>query len=211
MTKIHAWLPLAIAAVLASTAAMSQEDAAKSTPAPASAPRMIRETVTVHATVTNVDQESRFVTLKGDDGKEVTVEAGPEVHNLAQLKAGDTVTLKYQRALAMDILPAGSAKPDATMEGGAARAEPGQKPGGAAGQAITITATLTAIDLKNHTVTLKGPEGNERTIEVKDPARQARLSQLKVGDLVRITYVEAVAVEVKAKGAKSKSKSKASQ
>jgi hypothetical protein len=45
-------------------------------------------------------------------------------------------------------------------------------------------------------VTLKGPEGNERVIAVKDPARQAKLSRLKVGDLVRITYVEAIALQV---------------
>lgn len=206
MIKSPAWLPLAIAMAFTSTVALAQEDAAKSAPPPASAPRMIGETVVVHATVVNVDQSTRYVTLKGEDGEEFTVTAGKDVRNLAQLKAGDTVTIKYHRALAMEILPAGSAQPDATVEGGAGRAEPGQKPGAMAGQAITITAALTAIDLKNHTVTLKGPEGNERTIEVKDPARQARMAQLKVGDLVRITYVEAVAVEVKSQAAKSKKK-----
>ncbi len=212
MFKSYAWLPMAIAVALASTVAVAQEDAAKGAATTSTtAPRAVGETIVVHATVINVDQSTRFVTLKGKDGKEVTVEAGDDVRNLDQLKAGDTVTLKYHRALALDILPAGSVKPDAVVEGGASRAEPGQKPGGVVGQSVTITATLTAIDLQKHTVTLKGPEGNEKTIEVKDPVRQANMAKLKVGDMVRITYIEAVAVEVKGDAAKSKSKGSTSK
>jgi hypothetical protein len=33
-------------------------------------------------------------------------------------------------------------------------------------------------------------------IEVKDPKRQAQMSKLKVGQMVRITYVEALAISV---------------
>jgi hypothetical protein len=64
------------------------------------------------------------------------------------------------------------------------------------GQAVTVTSKLSAVDLKNHTVTLTGPDGKERTIEVKNPERQAQLSKLKVGDMVVATYVEALAVTV---------------
>ena len=69
-----------------------------------------------------------------------------------------------------------------------------------AGHSITIVAKLAAVDMKNHTVTLLGDNGEKQVIEVKDPARQARMSQLKVGEMVRITYVEAVAVTVTSKG-----------
>jgi hypothetical protein len=43
-------------------------------------------------------------------------------------------------------------------------------------------------------VTLRGPEGDTETVKARDPAN---LDRVAVGDLVDITYTEAVAVEVK--------------
>jgi hypothetical protein len=51
-------------------------------------------------------------------------------------------------------------------------------------------------------VTLLGPDGKQREFEVKDPVRQARMNQLKVGQMVRVTYVEAIAVTVTPKPGK---------
>jgi len=45
-------------------------------------------------------------------------------------------------------------------------------------------------------VTLKGPQGGLRTIQVQDPALQARLAQLKEGDLVDFTITQAVAAAI---------------
>lgn len=163
---------------------------------------LARHEETQSATVTNVDLKSRFVTLRDEKGSEFTIEAGPEVRNLAQLKAGDTVTVTFQAATAIELLPANSAMPEAVAETDVARAPKGAKPGVDIGQSVSVTSRITALDLANHTVTLTGPEGKQRKIEVTDPTRQARMSQLKVGDLIRMTYVEGVAVQVtpKAKG-----------
>ena len=49
-------------------------------------------------------------------------------------------------------------------------------------------------DLANGTVTLKGPQGNSRTMKARDPKN---LQKVQVGDLVDITYTEAVAVRVR--------------
>jgi len=155
-----------------------------------------REDRTLTATVVSVDHQERFITLKGPKGKEVTIQAGPEVKNFDQLKAGDQVTAHYQAAVAVQVMPADSTKRGVEYSAGQATAAPGSEPGLKEGQAVTVTSKLTAIDLKNHTVTLKGPDGNERTIEVKDPARQADMAKLKVGDMVVATYVEALAVTV---------------
>jgi hypothetical protein len=57
-----------------------------------------------------------------------------------------------------------------------------------------MTATIDAIDLGNGTVTLKGPEGNSRTFKARDPKN---LQRVQVGDLVDITYTEALAVRVR--------------
>jgi Cu/Ag efflux protein CusF len=159
------------------------------------ASELARDQQTLTATVVAVDQQSRFVTLKGPKGKEVTVEAGPEVH-IDQLKPGDQVTAHYQSAIALELLPADSVAAGTEVESGTSSGALQGKPGMATGRSISVTSKLTAVDLKHHTVTLTGADGKERVIEVKDPARQARMSKLKVGDMVRITYVEALAVTV---------------
>jgi hypothetical protein len=167
---------------------------------------LAREDQTITATVVNVDKAERFVTLKGPKGKEVTIHAGPEVQNFDQLKAGDQVTAHYQAAVAVQVMPADSAKPGVDVSGGQATAPKGSLPGVKEGEAVTVTSKLSAVDLKNHTLTLTGPDGKQRTITVKEPERQAAMSKLKVGDMVVATYVEALAVTVtpKAKGAKAK-------
>lgn len=157
---------------------------------------LARHEETESATVTNVDHESRFVTLRNAKGSEFTIEAGPEVRNFAQLRAGDVVTITYQAATALELLPANSASPGIETQSDSMRAPKGGKPGVDVGQSVSITSRITALDLVTHTVTLTGPDGKQRKIEVTDPTRQARMSQLKVGDLARMTYVEGVAVKV---------------
>ena len=53
---------------------------------------------------------------------------------------------------------------------------------------------VTAIDLDAHTAALRG--GQSRTIAVKDPQMQDRMRNLRVGDLVELTYSEALAAKV---------------
>jgi Spy/CpxP family protein refolding chaperone len=189
-------LGLALALPLAATA--QPQTPAPASSAPGGAFELVREQEVQTATIVDIDKQSRFVTLREGKGtkREFTIEAGPEVRNFDQLKVGDQVIATYQAAAALELLPAGSASTGVVTSTDAARAPKGDLPGGAAQQAISITSKLTAIDLKKHTVTLQGPDGKQRVVEVKDPARQARMTRLRVGDLVRITYVEALAVDV---------------
>ena len=64
----------------------------------------------------------------------------------------------------------------------------------AAGEAVSITATVEKIDQKKRLVTLKGPEGNEVTIHVDK--RVKNLAQVKKGDEVVVDYLESVAVDL---------------
>ena len=50
-----------------------------------------------------------------------------------------------------------------------------------------------AIDKLAGTVTLRGPSGDMTTIKARDPQKLDRVS---VGDVVEITYTEAVAIAV---------------
>ncbi len=200
MTK----LPISHALVLGAAIGLSApayvlaqpQDVAHTSTVSSTAHELGRDESTTTSTITKVDHETRMVTLRSEKGEEQAIKAGPEVKNFDQLKVGDVVTAHYQRAVAMELLPANSAEAGVEYQSGTKTAPKGAAPSGMVDQSLSITAKLTAVDLKNHTVTLTGADGNSRTIEVKDPERQKRMNKLKVGDMVRITYVEALALTV---------------
>ena len=59
---------------------------------------------------------------------------------------------------------------------------------------MEVTAKVTAIDYNKRTVTLKGPEGNEKTIGVDENVKN--FDQIKVGDEVVVRHTEALAISV---------------
>lgn len=149
-------------------------------------------TIKMTATITAIDPATRAVTLKGPRGNEITVTAGPEVKNFAQMKVGDRVNAEYVEALTLELKKGGGMPVARTEETGAATAKPGALPAGMVGQRVTIVADVVAVNAKTQTVTLRGPE---RTVELKvrDP-EQFKL--VKQGDQVEATYTEALALHV---------------
>lgn len=151
---------------------------------------------TASGKVTAVDPATRTITLQGANGNSVDVVAGSDVRNFNQIKPGDMLTLDYYESVAIDVRRAGSGAPEVVTETAATRNAQGAKPGGAVGRQTTITAEIWHINKSANLVTLKGPQGGMRTIQVKDPALQARLQQLKEGDLVDFTITQAVAAAI---------------
>lgn len=149
--------------------------------------------VTATATVKAVNQKTRMVTLKRSDGSEIKFKAGEEVRNLAQVEVGDEVKVSYYESLAFEVKKAGEGTPGATVAEGAGRAPLGEKPGAAAGRVTTITTTIAEIDKAAGTVTLKMPDGELNTVKARNPDN---LNRVAVGDLVDITYTEAIGISV---------------
>jgi hypothetical protein len=149
--------------------------------------------VDVSATVTAVDPAKREVTLKRADGTLTTVAVSDQVRNFDQIKVGDTVHARYTQAVALELKKGAVAKGAPTVEQEARRAPVGATPAGAIGQKVTAMAEVTAVDAKNHTVTVRGPRGNEVDLEVTDPEQ---LKNINKGDHVQVTYIEALAVAV---------------
>jgi Cu/Ag efflux protein CusF len=171
------------------TAALAAEPAK-----PAAAPHgeAVISSTEVTATVTKIDHKTREVTLKANDGEETSFVAGPAVKNLAQVKKGDVLTATYTEAVAYQVRKSDKA-PGAETTVAAATAKAGAKPAGVVGQQTTLTVAVAAIDPKAPSVTFKGPGGETRTIKVRDPAK---LQGVSVGDVVDLTYGEAIAVKV---------------
>jgi len=148
-------------------------------------------TETVTATVVNVNQKTREVTIKMENGNEHSFIAGDDVKNLAQVKKGDIITAVYTEAIAYEVRKHGAA--GVTTTTAASSAKPGTKPAAVMAQQTTVTVRITAIDSQAPTVTFMGPKGNTETIKVRDPKN---LNGVKVGDMVDITYTESLAVKV---------------
>ena len=135
----------------------------------------------VRAQVVSLDRLTRAITLKGPKGTVLDMIAGKEVKNFDQLKVGDFVTVRYFQSLALDL-----------QKPGQAAASYSERPT-ARGREVRAIATVTAIDEKTKTVSLKGPRGNTVTLDVRNPEH---FKVMKVGDEVRVTYTEAVAFSV---------------
>jgi hypothetical protein len=154
------------------------------------------------ATVESIDQQSREVLLRGAGGRLFAVKAGPAVENLARVKAGDRVVVRYVEALAASLAKPGQGGGGTAVEqGGIARHAPGgTRPTGTVGNQIRTTVTIDAVDRTTHTVTFTGPANAARTVAVKDPEAQRFLDTLKPGDRVDLVYTESLAVAVEPMG-----------
>jgi hypothetical protein len=171
-----------------------QAEAKEKAPADQQQPSVTKgRLVTATATVVAIDQKTRVVTLKGAEGNIFDLKADKEVRNLAQVKVGDLVTLKYYQSIMIELLKPGKGQEGMQSKTAMERAKAGEKPGGVVAGQVTVTAKITAINKKDQTVTLKGPEGKTVTVKAENPKN---LALIKVGDDVKITYTEAIAISV---------------
>jgi len=150
------------------------------------------DTIEKRATVTAIDRATRMVTLKGETD-EFVVEVAPEVTGFDSLKIGDVVLATYTESIAARIAKPGEATPGVT---GTVISEPPSGGKAKAGREVTASLKVEAVDVKANTVTLTAADGHKRTVEVKDPKVQERLKTVKPGDVVVVTYTEALALRL---------------
>ncbi|MDH5287204.1 MAG: copper-binding protein [Betaproteobacteria bacterium] len=158
----------------------------------------VAKTVDITATITAIDAKTRAVTLKGPQGNEKTIVAGPEVKNFAKLKVGDQVTVQYLESLVLELKKGSDAVVGRTEKAGGARAPEGGAPGGVVGRQVKVVGEVTAVDAAAQTVTVRGPK---QTVDMKiaDPEQFKRVA---VGDKIEATYTQAAAIDVKPVAAK---------
>jgi Cu/Ag efflux protein CusF len=147
--------------------------------------------VTASGTITAIDAETRTVTIKGDGGRVLSLVAGPDVRNFAQLTVGQRVNAEYVQALTLELKSGSTAPISRTVDAALAGAQEGATPAGMLGQRVTIVAEVVGLDPETTTITLKGPE---RTVDLAVKPEQFAL--VKMGDRVEVVYVEAAALSV---------------
>jgi len=157
-------------------------------------PFMKQEVQEISATVEAIDAENRLISLRGPAGP-ATILAGPEIQNFAQIHVGDVVKVKYTVAVAAKITKS-KATPTTTLDTAAYTAPVGSKPSATVGATISTTVQIESVDTSFETVTFKRPDGFVRTIAPASPEGKKFIKTLKKGDMVDVSYTEALGISV---------------
>ncbi|MBW1742777.1 MAG: hypothetical protein JRJ47_05020 [Deltaproteobacteria bacterium] len=183
-----------IAVLLTLTLAVPVFAQASSCDKPAAKEKWIR--VNIDATVENINAEKREITLKGPEGNMVTVTASEAVKRFDEIKVGDTIQAEYLTFLRAEFRePTAEEKANPlVVVADAGRAPKEMDPAGAVGAVVKAVVTVVSIDTEGKRVAIQGPRGNFMILPVED---EAVLNNLKVGEIVIMTYAEAVALLLK--------------
>jgi len=151
------------------------------------------QTVVVTAAVEAINHETREVTLRGPEGETSSFVASEEARNLDQVSVGDIVMAEYEQSLSIEVFANDGSVPGAGELAVAGRSEKGEMPAIAAVDSQVITATVEEINIEANTFKLKGPSGEVNEYVARNPEN---LKKAAVGDLVVITYTQAIAISV---------------
>ena len=159
------------------------------------APTVVSTAKEAVGVVERVNPRTREVVVRVPGEDRVTLVAGPEMQNFAQIRRGNNVRVRFEEAVAVQLTPRGT-NLDPQLAVGAARAEPGQRPAGAVVATTRATVTINSVDTTNNTVTFTGPRGARRTVAVRSPEMQAFIRTLQPGNRVNVAIAEARAISV---------------
>lgn len=173
-----------LVSALISGAALAADAAPAAKPAKPVPAMIVGGAVKAEAEVMAVDQKSRKITLKGEDGTVQEIVAGKEMRNLPQVKVGDRVVAEYDQILTIKLKKGAGLRVTEEREGGA-RTALGEKPGAVSIKETHFVADIIAIDAKKGVVTIKGAKGRIFDLKVKD---KKNLAGVVVGDQVEGIY-----------------------
>lgn len=147
----------------------------------------------VEATVTAVDVAASTLTLRGDDGEELTVSV-PEARNLAQVEVGDTLRITYTATYGASMAVAGETESAAALTAG--RAAEGERPGAFIAAGSVTTVEIVSVSSDGSAVSFRDESGQLGSMSVVRDEGRAFARQLRQGDLVVLEYRESVAIEI---------------
>ena len=150
----------------------------------------------VDTKVVSVDAPNHQVVLEGPQGHQVHVQLTDQAKDLGNLKPGDKVNIAVVHSVAAYLdTDVDKGLPGSLEREGVNRAtKDNPNPGGEAYRQVQVQLQITKIDVKNNKVTLKGPAGESKTVDVVRPEVQAKLKDLKVGQSVVVTYTDVLKV-----------------
>jgi hypothetical protein len=146
------------------------------------------------AAVTDIDHRTRTVKLTDSEGKVRTIKVNDSIHNLNEVRKGDTVTVEVQESLEVEVQPG----PGDTMNIGSESQTaplPGQKPSSVRTIEGTLKTKVEAIDYQARTITCKNRKGVLMTYKIGKEAK--RFDEIRRGDMLAVEYKQITVLSVK--------------
>lgn len=180
---------LPVAPAQADTA--SVQKAVRATGKPA---RLEAVTIQTTATVEKVDYKARKLTLKSNEGKELTLDVGPEVQRLDEIKKGDVLEVEYVESIAVSVQQPGAASDSPDGAYSVLIRNPTQSPSGKLIDTETVSATVESVDVEKRVVELLRDDGSKVKVAVSPDVQ--RLQDVKKGDTIAVKYTRSVALSI---------------
>ena len=161
-------------------------------------PREKWSRVRIQASVEKIDRKKRKITLKGPQGQLVTLTATDQIKRFDEIEVGDSVQSEYWTFLRAEFREPTAEEKAAPLVvlAEAGRAPKEVDPAGAVGAVVKAVVTVIAINREDAEVIIQGPRGNYVVLPVVD---EEVLKKLEVGEVVIMTYAEAVALSLRKK------------
>lgn len=147
------------------------------------------DTLTTYGTITAIDANKRKVTFTMADGKSQTFKVHKDV-DLSSLQIGQQIGLLVTEEAALAIQPKGT-PPSQAVAVQLAAATNGQAGAAFEGEAVEVTAVITAIDMQTRKVTFRLADGTTKTLKAQS---KANLSKVRVGDSVMVEIAESAVI-----------------
>jgi len=147
------------------------------------------ELVTLEGTVTDIDRETREITVMGVNGYLVTLVADEAVKRFDEIAVNDVITVDYWTYMKAEFRKPTAeelAEPIVIIAEGI-KAPEGSDPGAAGNAIVKAVVTIEALNRPLMLATVQGPLGNFLTIEMED---QELITQLHIGQVIILTYQE---------------------
>ncbi len=151
--------------------------------------------ITIDAEITEVNHETREVTLKGPTGQFHTVTVDPAIERLEDFAVGDIVSTTYIASLEGELrkpTEAEIAEPWVELDA-AAKAGLDMDPGAIVGRVIKAVCTIEGMNRVTRTVMVKDPRGKYHVIGDVEPEK---MEGVTLGTTLVLTYSEAIAISL---------------
>lgn len=152
--------------------------------------------VTIQGKVTEINKETRKITLMGTQGELVSVTASEAVERFNEISVGDVVTFDYYTYMKAEFRQPTAEEIKEPLvvlvEGG--KTSNSDDPAGIVGAEVKAVVTIEVLNRPYMQVTVKGPRGNYTTLPMEDAEL---ITQLQIGQVVILTYTEAMVASLK--------------
>jgi hypothetical protein len=193
-------MALGVSALISAAPALADSGSAQKVERTTGKPaRLEGASIMVTSIVEKIDYKARKLTLKNAQGEELTVDVGPEIQRLDEVKKGDTLEIEYLESIAVSV-HAPTDKVDATEGASSVLVRnPTASPSGKLVETEQTTATVASVDAAKRVVELVRDDGSHAHVAV---APEVRLDEVRKGDLVVVRKTRALALKIRKPEAK---------